>query len=165
MQEQLDNLTSRCAELDSDRNALARANRVAMERTQAWKNRTLELEAERDELRKHSEYLEAEVDSLATGEATIRDERDEARQWAAKLYKENVNLEATLVLCCSAGHEISDIGFAALAENADRLAQLAGARNKALNEALQVIHAEMQSLFLGHYDIRQVVKAVLALKS
>ena len=63
-------------------------------------------------------------------------ERDEARQWAAKLYKENADLEATLALCRSAGHEISDIGFDALAENTSLRAQLAEARNKALDDAV-----------------------------
>ena len=97
-------------------------------------------EAEREQFRQFGITMSDGLASCAGAENAIaiaNRERDKARQWAAKLYKENADLEATLALCRSAGHEISDIGFDALAENTSLRAQLAEARNKALDEAIE----------------------------
>jgi len=106
------------------------------------RSRCEELEKERDKALTRCEELQSLLDVSMDGNQELwwreRQERDEARQWAAKLYKENADLEATLALCRSAGHEISDIGFDALAENTSLRAQLAEARNKALDEAIEI---------------------------
>jgi len=106
------------------------------------RSRCEELEKERDKALTRCEELQSLLDVSMDGNQELwwreRQERDEARQWAAKLYKENADLEATLALCRSAGHEISDIGFDALAENTSLRAQLAEARTKAFAQAIGI---------------------------
>ena len=61
--------------------------------------------------------------------------------------------------------EEKDVEEAWRADTAARQAAThAEVRNKALDEAMRVMDAEMRSLRLGYYDIRQVSKAIRALK-
>ena len=157
MAEEIDSLRERCEAWEKQASGLSLLRDHLEEELGKMRNRCEKLNAmciematdyaraedERDEARERCEELERECDAelslrkLASScchRATM--ERDEARQWARTLYKENANLEATLALCRSAGHEVSDIGFDALAENKTLRAQLAEARNKALDEAI-----------------------------
>ena len=128
-------------------------------------------EAEREQFRQFGITMSDGLASCAGAENAIaiaNRERDKARQWAAKLYKENADLEATLALCRSAGHEISDIGFDALAENTSLRAQLAEARNKALGEADRAVFKAMRAMWrqsIGVDVTRYVRTAVCALKN
>ena len=130
MAEEIDNLRERCEELEKKRDYLE--SRLA---SAHGCNETMHIcqkhaEAERDEMLARCKKLNTTCIELAEDWAKAEAERDEARQWAREQYKEN---------------GLHRIRYAKLR------AQLAEARNKALDEAMGLVEARAQMAF-GYAD-------------
>jgi len=119
------------------------------------------------------EKLNAMCIELATDYAKAEAERDEARQWARK-YKvayedtEREALRALDALTNAGAESIVEISDYAIeqqnklkAENADLRAQLAEARNKALDEAVTTARNIVWSRLPTSYNRTQVIDALV----
>ena len=107
-----------CEELEGERNDAIRATGDAMERMRVAKNNAHYLETERNGL---WHQVKAQFKLIVSLEA----ERDEARQWARKLYKAD---GLHRIRYAERGCELRDLR-----------AQLSEARNKALYDATGVV--------------------------
>ena len=182
MQELVDKLTSRCNELAAERdNILDRYNHSVSENTNLRSRcKVLEkhisglsllrdhLEEELGKMRERCEKLNAMCIELATDYARAEAERDEARQWARKRYSGNVIMgiqrkNADL----RTQSAIDNVRMVGMADEIDDLrAQLAEARNKALDEVMASLTPGIEQCFTfrGRAAIRWALIKVLNLK-